>query len=184
MDLNPDSAWRTDPVAIRPWAPTLSQHGLQQVVVRNLNGPRPRPHGTSKDEPVRGSRRPKSQAKMAGFGRAVHVDDHPQWSGAVATEERRGVTGQRPSAVVRRALPGGGGSGSTDEWTAATVGVQCRPGTLSPSWGRQCPSRSSRSGADSEQPRQVNGEGGGAAAPAQWPGGPSPGAAAPAQPGE
>ena len=67
MDLNPDSAWQTDPVAIRPWAPTLSQHGLQQVVVRNLNGPRPRPRGTSKDEPVRGSRRPKSQAKMAGL---------------------------------------------------------------------------------------------------------------------
>jgi hypothetical protein len=109
-----------------------------------------------------------------GFGRAVHVDDHPQWSGAVATEERRGVTGQRPSAVARRAQPGAGGSGSTDEWTAATVGVQCRLETLSPSWGRQCSSRSSRSGAaDSEQPRQINGEGGGAAAPAQWPGGPA-----------
>jgi hypothetical protein len=33
MDRDPDSAWRTDPVAIRPWAPTLSQHGLPQVVV-------------------------------------------------------------------------------------------------------------------------------------------------------
>ncbi len=37
---------------------------------------------------------------------------------------------------------------------------------------------------EAEQQRQVNGEGGGAAAPAQWPGGPSSGAAAPAQPGE
>ena len=34
-----------------------------------------------------------------------------------------------------------------------------------------------------ERQRRRNGEGGGAAAPAQWPGGPSPGAEAPAQPG-
>jgi hypothetical protein len=35
-----------------------------------------------------------------------------------------------------------------------------------------------------ERQRQINGEGGGAEAPAQWPGGPIPGAAAPDQPGE
>jgi hypothetical protein len=32
MTLNPDPAWRTNPVAIRPWAAMLSQHGLPQVV--------------------------------------------------------------------------------------------------------------------------------------------------------
>ncbi len=32
MTLNPDTALLTDPVAIQPWAATLSQHGLSQVV--------------------------------------------------------------------------------------------------------------------------------------------------------
>ncbi len=77
MDLDPDTAWRTDPVAIiiRPWAPTLSQHGLPQVVVvtrvdsaaarwreRRADAPG---QVESKDGPARGSGRPKSQAKKA-----------------------------------------------------------------------------------------------------------------------
>ncbi len=48
-----------------------------------------------------------------------------------------------------------------------------------PSWGRQCSSTTTRSGAGRQ--RRRNGGGGGAAAQAQWPCGPSPEAAAPAQ---
>jgi hypothetical protein len=32
MTSNPDPVWRTNTVAIRPWAATLGQHGLPQVV--------------------------------------------------------------------------------------------------------------------------------------------------------
>jgi hypothetical protein len=104
------------------------------------------------------ARRRPPAVERSGCGRNVEGD------GAAAPAQWPG--GPSPGAAAP-ARPG--------EWTATTVGVHCRPETLSPSWGRQCSSMSTRSGADSEQPRQINGEGGGAAAPAQWPGGPSQG---------
>ncbi len=179
-----------------------------------------------------------------GFGRAVQGDDHPQLGGAVATEERRGLTGQRP----QRSGPAGPARGQRLRLSPASR--QRRQSRYmverrrSPSWGRQCPSTITSSGAaaveerrgrqgsgpsavarqaqpggngsgsarrvgsdDSrgtwssgdtpplgagsasrrppvERQRRRNGEDGGAAVPAQWPGGPGPGAAAPAQPGE
>jgi hypothetical protein len=56
MASNPDPAWRTSTVAIRPWAATLSQHGLPKVVavtrigsaaaeVARTTGGRPRARG-------------------------------------------------------------------------------------------------------------------------------------------
>jgi hypothetical protein len=182
------------------------------------------------------------------LGPAVLVDDHPRWSGAVAAEERRGRRGSGPSAVARRAQPGGSSSGSalrmdSDDgrgtWSngdtlplgagsarrrppAVEQSSSCRSTARaagqrpqhsgpagpargqrlrlspvnrqrrqsgyvverrhSPSWGRQWSSTTTRSGAGRQ--RQRNGGGGGAAAPAQRPGGPSPGAASPAQPGD
>jgi hypothetical protein len=48
------------------------------------------------------------------LGQAMLVDDRPQWSGAAEAEEleRRGRLDSGPSAVARRAQPGGSGAGS------------------------------------------------------------------------
>jgi hypothetical protein len=46
------------------------------------------------------------------LGQAVLIDDHQQWSGAAAADQRRGRRGSGPSAVAQRAQPGGSGSGS------------------------------------------------------------------------
>ncbi len=118
------------------------------------------------------------------MGQAVLVDVRPQWSrlGAAAADKRRGRRGSGPGAVARRAHPG------RQQLRISPVNGQRRQSGYSverrrsPSWGRQCSVTSTRSGAG--QQRQINGEGGGSAAPAQWTGGPSPGAAAPARPGE
>ncbi len=66
-----------------------------------------------------------------------------------------------------------GNSGSARRMDGRNSRDTMSAGDALPSWGRQCSARSSHSEADSERPRQINGEGGGAAAPVQWPGGPA-----------
>ncbi len=103
------------------------------------------------------------------MGQAVLVDDHPQWSGAAAAEERQGRMGSGPSAVARRAQPGGSGAGS-----ARRVDGNGSRGTRSESNGDNPPLGEAMVVDDRPQWSA-------AAAAEEWP---SPGTAAPAQPGE
>ena len=116
------------------------------------------------------------------LGQAVLVEDRPPWSGAAEAEEQQGWRGRLGG---KRSGPAGPARGQRCRLGQATrqrrqSGYVVKRGH-SPSWGRQCSSTATRSGA--ERQRQRNSGGGWAAAPAQRPGGPSPGAAVLAQPG-
>jgi hypothetical protein len=94
MTLNPCAAWRTDSVAVLPRTAALGQHGFPQVVAvarvghaagqqrwqdRRADAPGQEEGGC---KPVRCSKRPKSQAKMASSAEADASGHERCWSGS------------------------------------------------------------------------------------------------------
>jgi hypothetical protein len=107
----------------------------------------------------------KRQRRQSGY--VVERRHSPSWGrqcSSTATRsgawqrQRNGESGRKRPRRSDPAGPArGGGCCSAREETATTVGVRCRRETL-PSWGRQCWSTATRSGA--ERKRQRNGESG------------------------
>ena len=80
------------------WSPPLRQQGLSQTMLLECVD-RTAAQGAlaARSGAWAGGERRETRARLqaaevagedGGFGRAVHVDDHPQWSGAAAAEER------------------------------------------------------------------------------------------------